>query len=101
MTTDSMEEVAAMRDYAVEAIGLLRRVAAHEHVLESELGSGLASDIRRLLRNVDGGLKSQQRRIANAYCPVCGSLWQQQWGRDERGWTYTCSLRHTWAKVRD
>lgn len=52
-TAEPMAEIAAMRDYAPEAIELLRQVAAHGHVMQSELSVALSWRIRKLLREID------------------------------------------------
>ncbi len=52
-TKEPMEEIAAMRDYAPEAIALLRQIAANDHLMESEISIVLSWRIRNLLREID------------------------------------------------
>lgn len=50
---EPMAEIAAMRDYAPEAIALLRQIAANDHLMESEISIVLAWRIRNLIREID------------------------------------------------
>lgn len=50
---EPMAEIAAMRDYAPEAIALLRQIAANDHLMESEISIVLSWRIRNLLREID------------------------------------------------